>query len=145
MALAPYAVIEDDYTGPKLEDGMVTVKFMKDMMHWFKEQKKLHRKCAYQVGKPAFFSFYLPFGNFKLTCMLSESVVSVVSNIFFQILVQVKEVLAKLPSLVEISLKEVRCCTQRLEKFSENGKVKRHQCAGEGGRESKSPPSHGAA
>uniref|UniRef100_A0A8C1BXE5 Serine/threonine-protein phosphatase n=2 Tax=Cyprinus carpio TaxID=7962 RepID=A0A8C1BXE5_CYPCA len=62
--------IEDDYAGPKLEDGKVTLKFMKDLMAWFKDQKKLHRKCAYQM------------------------------------LVQVKEVLSKLPSLVEISLKE---------------------------------------
>uniref|UniRef100_A0A8C7Y6Y5 Serine/threonine-protein phosphatase n=1 Tax=Oryzias sinensis TaxID=183150 RepID=A0A8C7Y6Y5_9TELE len=43
--------IEDDYAGPKLEDGKVTVSFMTDMMEWFKEQKKLHRKCAYQTDK----------------------------------------------------------------------------------------------
>ncbi|XP_033832354.1 serine/threonine-protein phosphatase 5 [Periophthalmus magnuspinnatus] len=62
--------IEDDYVGPKLEDGKVTLTFMKEMMEWFKDQKKLHRKCAYQI------------------------------------LVQVKDVLSKLPSLVEITLKE---------------------------------------
>ncbi|PWA22362.1 hypothetical protein CCH79_00018234 [Gambusia affinis] len=62
--------IEDDYVGPKLEDGKVTLQFMKDMMDWFKDQKKLHRKCAYQI------------------------------------LVQVKDVLSKLPSLVEITIKE---------------------------------------
>lgn len=44
------AAIEDDYVGPKLEDGKVTLQFMKDMMDWFKDQKKLHRKCAYQVN-----------------------------------------------------------------------------------------------
>uniref|UniRef100_A0A8C1PX41 Serine/threonine-protein phosphatase n=1 Tax=Cyprinus carpio TaxID=7962 RepID=A0A8C1PX41_CYPCA len=43
--------IEDDYAGPKLEDGKVTLKFMKDLMAWFKDQKKLHRKCAYQTEK----------------------------------------------------------------------------------------------
>uniref|UniRef100_M3ZV27 Serine/threonine-protein phosphatase n=1 Tax=Xiphophorus maculatus TaxID=8083 RepID=M3ZV27_XIPMA len=62
--------IEDDYVGPKLEDGKVTLQFMKDMMDWFKDQKKLHRKCAYQI------------------------------------LIQVKDVLSKLPSLVEITIKE---------------------------------------
>ncbi|KAK7883055.1 hypothetical protein WMY93_029229 [Mugilogobius chulae] len=62
--------IEDDYVGPKLEDGQVTLTFMKELMEWFKDQKKLHRKCAYQI------------------------------------LVQVKDVLSKLPSLVEITLKE---------------------------------------
>lgn len=44
-----FAAIEDDYVGPKLEDGKVTLKFMNEMMDWFKDQKKLHRKCAYQV------------------------------------------------------------------------------------------------
>lgn len=46
-------VIEDEYVGPKLEDGKVTVKFMKELMEWFKDQKKLHRKCAYQVSVTA--------------------------------------------------------------------------------------------
>eukprot|EP00075_Anas_platyrhynchos_P013818 XP_027303071.1 serine/threonine-protein phosphatase 5-like [Anas platyrhynchos] len=48
---------------------------MKDLMQWYKEQKKLHRKCAYQI------------------------------------LVQVKEVLAKLPTLVETTLKETEKLT----------------------------------
>uniref|UniRef100_A0A3Q2CS60 Serine/threonine-protein phosphatase n=1 Tax=Cyprinodon variegatus TaxID=28743 RepID=A0A3Q2CS60_CYPVA len=69
------AAIEDDYVGPKLEDGKVTLQFMKDMMNWFKDQKKLHRKCAYQI------------------------------------LVQVKDVLSKLPSLVEITIKETEKLT----------------------------------
>ncbi|XP_009887503.1 PREDICTED: serine/threonine-protein phosphatase 5, partial [Charadrius vociferus] len=62
--------IEDEYSGPKLDGGKVTLAFMKELMQWYKEQKKLHRKCAYQI------------------------------------LVQVKEVLAKLPTLVETTLKE---------------------------------------
>lgn len=41
--------IEDEYGGPKLEDGKVTLGFMQQLMDWFKDQKKLHRKCAYQV------------------------------------------------------------------------------------------------
>lgn len=44
-----FAAIEDEYSGPKLEDGKVTLAFMKELMQWYKEQKKLHRKCAYQV------------------------------------------------------------------------------------------------
>uniref|UniRef100_A0A8C4QPA9 Serine/threonine-protein phosphatase n=1 Tax=Eptatretus burgeri TaxID=7764 RepID=A0A8C4QPA9_EPTBU len=63
--------IEDDYTGPKLEsDGSITVTFMKELMEWFGEQKKLHRKYAYQI------------------------------------LLQVKQILQKLPSLMEINLKD---------------------------------------
>ncbi|NXD18590.1 PPP5 phosphatase, partial [Nothocercus nigrocapillus] len=67
--------IEDEYSGPKLEDGRVTLAFMKDLMQWYKEQKKLHRKCAYQI------------------------------------LVQVKEVLCKLPTLVETTLEETEQVT----------------------------------
>ncbi|XP_025221727.1 serine/threonine-protein phosphatase 5 isoform X1 [Theropithecus gelada] len=68
--------IEDEYSGPKLEDGKVTITFMKELMQWYKDQKKLHRKCAYQI------------------------------------LVQVKEVLSKLSTLVETTLKEVRVVGQ---------------------------------
>ncbi|XP_072031594.1 serine/threonine-protein phosphatase 5-like [Amphiura filiformis] len=43
-------IIEDDYEGPKLdEDGKVTKQFMLDLMEHFKNQKKLHRKYAYQI------------------------------------------------------------------------------------------------
>lgn len=44
-----FAAIEDEYSGPKLDGGKVTLAFMKELMQWYKEQKKLHRKCAYQV------------------------------------------------------------------------------------------------
>uniref|UniRef100_A0A8D0F835 Serine/threonine-protein phosphatase n=1 Tax=Strix occidentalis caurina TaxID=311401 RepID=A0A8D0F835_STROC len=43
--------IEDEYSGPKLDGGKVTLAFMKELMQWYKEQKKLHRKCAYQTEK----------------------------------------------------------------------------------------------
>ena len=46
---AHFAAIEDEYSGPKLDGGKVTLAFMKELMQWYKEQKKLHRKCAYQV------------------------------------------------------------------------------------------------
>ncbi|XP_074662560.1 serine/threonine-protein phosphatase 5-like [Tubulanus polymorphus] len=41
--------IEDEYKGPKLEDGKVTLQFMKDLMETYKKQEKLHRKYAYQI------------------------------------------------------------------------------------------------
>lgn len=41
--------IEDDYQGPALEDGKVTIKFMEDLMEHYKKQKKLHRKYAYKI------------------------------------------------------------------------------------------------
>lgn len=29
----------------------MTITFMKELMQWYKDQKKLHRKCAYQVPR----------------------------------------------------------------------------------------------
>ncbi|XP_011163742.1 serine/threonine-protein phosphatase 5 [Solenopsis invicta] len=41
--------IEDEYTGPKLVDGKVTLEFMKDLLEWYRNQNKLHRKYAYKI------------------------------------------------------------------------------------------------
>ena len=45
-----FTAIEDDYVGPKLEDGKVTTTFVKELMQAYKDQKKLHRKYAYHVS-----------------------------------------------------------------------------------------------
>lgn len=42
-------VIEGEYSGPKLEDGKVTLEFMEHLMKTYKEQGKLHRRCAYKI------------------------------------------------------------------------------------------------
>jgi serine/threonine-protein phosphatase 5 len=42
--------VEDDYSGPKLENDTVTLAFMKELMQWYKDQKKLHKKYAYKVS-----------------------------------------------------------------------------------------------
>lgn len=44
------SAIEDEYNGPALEDGKVTLKFMMDLMETYKNQGKLHRKFAYKVS-----------------------------------------------------------------------------------------------
>lgn len=41
--------IEEDYNGPILEDGKVTVKFVTDLMEYYKQGNKLHRKYAYKI------------------------------------------------------------------------------------------------
>ncbi|XP_038206909.1 serine/threonine-protein phosphatase 5-like [Zerene cesonia] len=41
--------IEDEYEGPSLEDGQVTVKFVTELMEYYKNQKKLHKKYAYKI------------------------------------------------------------------------------------------------
>jgi hypothetical protein len=44
-----FIAIENEYTGPELEDGKVTLNFMKELMELYKNQGKLHRKYAYKV------------------------------------------------------------------------------------------------
>ncbi|CAL7948751.1 unnamed protein product [Xylocopa violacea] len=41
--------IEDEYTGPKLDDGKVTLQFMQDLLEWYSKENKLHRKYAYKI------------------------------------------------------------------------------------------------
>ena len=41
--------IEDEYTGPQLLDGRVTLEFMEHLMKTYREQGKLHRKYAYKI------------------------------------------------------------------------------------------------
>ncbi|XP_017793617.1 PREDICTED: serine/threonine-protein phosphatase 5 [Habropoda laboriosa] len=41
--------IEDEYTGPKLEDEKVTLQFMQDLLEWYRKENKLHRKYAYKI------------------------------------------------------------------------------------------------
>lgn len=45
-----FLAIEDEYEGPTLEDGKVTLKFATELMEYYKQQKKLHKKYAYKVG-----------------------------------------------------------------------------------------------
>lgn len=41
--------VEDSYNGPKLEAD-ITPEFMKDLLKWYKEEKKLHKKYCYKVS-----------------------------------------------------------------------------------------------
>nr|CAG4645435.1 EOG090X03S1 [Lynceus sp. MCZ IZ 141354] len=41
--------IEGEYSGPALENGKITEKFVNDLLEAYVEQKKLHRKFAYQI------------------------------------------------------------------------------------------------
>ncbi|XP_014359983.1 serine/threonine-protein phosphatase 5 [Papilio machaon] len=41
--------IEDEYEGPMLEDGKVTVKFVNDLIEHYKQEKHLHKKYAYKI------------------------------------------------------------------------------------------------
>ncbi|GES96794.1 serine/threonine-protein phosphatase 5 [Rhizophagus clarus] len=41
--------VESSYDGPKLEDGKITKEFIEEMMERFKNQKKIHKKHAFQI------------------------------------------------------------------------------------------------
>jgi len=44
--------VENEYDGPHLDaDGRVTKEFMFALLPYFENQKKLHKKYAYQVKK----------------------------------------------------------------------------------------------
>ena len=43
--------IESEYTGPKFENGTLTLSFVTALMETFRKQEKLHRKYAYKVHK----------------------------------------------------------------------------------------------
>lgn len=51
--------VEDDYNGPKLENDTVTLAFMKELMQWYKDQKKLHKKYAYKVSDTLYLNLFL--------------------------------------------------------------------------------------
>ncbi|KAJ8045675.1 Serine/threonine-protein phosphatase 5 [Holothuria leucospilota] len=42
-------VIDDKYSGPKLEDGKVTKEFAEELLEYFHKEQKLERKYVYQV------------------------------------------------------------------------------------------------
>ena len=45
--------VEDSYDGPKLEAD-ISPEFMKDLLKWYKEEKKLHKKYCYKVSNCKF-------------------------------------------------------------------------------------------
>jgi serine/threonine-protein phosphatase 5 len=51
-----FLALEPEYDGPHLEvDGRVTKEFMLALLPHFENQKKLHKKYAYQVQRYVFF------------------------------------------------------------------------------------------
>ncbi|KAL1243851.1 Serine/threonine-protein phosphatase [Trichinella spiralis] len=42
-------IVEDDYDGPVLEDGKVTLQFLEKLKETFKNQKRLHKKFAFNI------------------------------------------------------------------------------------------------
>jgi len=47
-SLHTHTDVEDNYCGPKLDDD-ISAGFMKNVLQWFKDQKKLHKKYCYKV------------------------------------------------------------------------------------------------
>lgn len=50
-----FTVVEPSYDGPKLEDGKITKEFIEEMMERFKNQKRIHKKHAFQVSNLLFY------------------------------------------------------------------------------------------
>ena len=45
-----FTAIETDYDGPCLEENKITKKFVDELLPYLKDQKRLHKKYAYQVN-----------------------------------------------------------------------------------------------
>lgn len=43
-------VVEDEYDGPRLSENGVTEEFVGDLIERFTNQKKIHKKYAYEVN-----------------------------------------------------------------------------------------------
>lgn len=70
-----FLAIEDNYSGPKIEDGKITLSFIKELMVSYKNEKKLHKKYAYQVwydskGKLYFLQSHSKKGNFFVAALV---------------------------------------------------------------------------
>ena len=42
--------MEEGYRGPRWDEGELRSEFMEELLQWFKDEKKLHRKYAYKVS-----------------------------------------------------------------------------------------------
>lgn len=69
--------IEADYDGPKLVDGKVTLEFTKELLPYLKDQKKLHKRYAYQIlisikeflsTQPSLIDINIPVGKGLTVC-----------------------------------------------------------------------------
>lgn len=85
--------IEDDYVGPQLEGGKVTLQFMEELIEFYKGQRKLHRKFAYKVHILYNKDFHL------LT-------ISTLFLFIFQILCDIDTYFRNQPSLIDISVSD---------------------------------------
>lgn len=92
--------VESQYTGARIEGDVVTLDFVKKMMEDFKNQRTLHQRYVWDYGKHNTFSFWswkYCWTVFLLTCCKY-------CRYAFQIVLQTKEMLQKLPSLVDINV-----------------------------------------
>ena len=41
--------VDDGYQGPRIKDGKVDIAFVKELIQWFKQEKRLHQRYAYEL------------------------------------------------------------------------------------------------
>ena len=112
--LPPHAAVEDSYQGPRL-DGDITAEFMQDLLQWFKDEKRLHKKYAYKVSSESLFSLLpsslLPHFSLSFILLPSPSLPVLSMCLFLpsslQIILSVKKIFEALPTLVDVSIPEV--------------------------------------
>lgn len=48
--ILPTVAVEDDYRGPRWEEGRLDMEFMDHLLQWYSRGKLLHKKYAYKVS-----------------------------------------------------------------------------------------------
>ena len=82
----------------------MTPEFMKELLDWLKGEKKLHRKYAFKVGTQSCISLCV--------CIILLKFYERCFNIYFstQIILTALEIMKSQPTLVDVSIPEVRVC-----------------------------------
>lgn len=74
--------MENDYDGPHLDaEGRVTKEFMFALLPYFENQKKLHKKYAYQVKNFLLSNFLMKIIEFHLDCSTNFNTTQIITII----------------------------------------------------------------
>lgn len=91
--------VEPEYSGARIDGDAVTLDFVKKMIDDFKHEKILHKRYVYQAWHPV---LQISFNIVALILLLW--ILCWHCSYAYQIVLQVREILRALPSLVDISV-----------------------------------------
>ena len=105
--------MEPQYTGARIEGEVVTSKFVRQMMDDFKNQKTLHKRylgkilhlrLKRHVSHKIIFLFFFPLSCSFFLLPSIDSINCFICRYAYQIVLQAREMLRALPSLVDVTV-----------------------------------------